>query len=475
MKLLEPLRAFLKTRSTQTYLVGGVVRDELLERATHDLDVSVQGSASEMARSFADSLGAAFFQLDETFDVARVIVEQGSERSTVDFARLRGESIEQDLATRDFTINAMAVDTATWEGGTTGLIDPFHGLEDVHHRRVRAVTQDVFRNDAVRLLRAARIEAELDFVLESETEAWVRRDAALIETAPMERVRDEFVKLIGAPNVYRHLTRLDALDLLGRVLPEVNAMRGMTQSPPHIYDVFDHSLHAVAAAEATEREHYTNLAEGAFGAQLTNHFAQTTSGGRTRREMLRLALLLHDSGKPATRSVDANGRIRFHGHELVSSDLVETAFRRLRFSNEEIALGKLIVRNHMRPLFLTLNGITNRAIYRFFRDTGEAGVDVAVHAWCDQAALYAPDVEDDEQRTMQAVIARLLDRFYHAHEQVVLPPSLVTGNDVLNVLHLEPGPRVGAALEAVREAQAAGEISSREEAIEFLEKFDPPA
>lgn len=475
MNALGSLRTFLSTRLTQTYLVGGAVRDVLLGRETHDLDVSIVGSAAELARAFADRMGGAYFLMDEGFDVARVILDRDGERKIVDFARLRGESIEQDLATRDFTINAMAADTATWSGGADGLIDPFHGLDDVQTRRVRAVMQDVFRNDPVRLLRAARIEAELDFVLDGETEAWVRRDAALIETAPMERVRDEFVKIIAAPNVLRHLNRLDALDLLGRVLPELNALRGVTQSPPHIYDVFEHSLQAVGAAQELEKARYQSLAEGAFESQLQAHFAQTTSGGRTRREMLRLVLLLHDCGKPATRTVDADGRVRFLGHETVGEEVVGTALRRLRFSNDEIALARTIVRNHMRPLLLALGGITDRAVYRFFRDTGEAGVDVAVHAWCDKQATYAPGNDEDEQNALNAVIARLLDRYYHAREQVVLPPALVSGKDVLDILKVAPGPRVGVVLEAVREAQATGEITSRDEAIEFLKKFDPPA
>lgn len=475
MNSLDPLRTFLSSRPVQTYLVGGAVRDMLLGRETHDLDVSVQGSASELARAFADRMGGSLFLMDERFDVARVILDRDGEREIVDFAKLRGESIEQDLSTRDFTINAIAADTTTWSGGADGLIDPFHGLDDVQTRRVRAVTQEVFRNDPVRLLRAARIEAELDFVLDGETEDWVQRDAALLEQAPGERVRDEFVKVIAAPNVLRHLNRLEALDLLGRILPELNALRGVAQSPPHIYDVFEHSLYAVGAAEALEKARYLSLAEGAFGSQLQTHLAQTTSGGRTRREMLRLVLLLHDCGKPATRTVDAKGRVRFLGHEIVGQDLVGTAFRRLKFSNDETALAKTIVRNHMRPLTLALGGITDRAIYRFFRDTGEAGVDVAVHAWCDKQATYAPGSDTDEQNALHAVIARLLDRYYHAREQVVLPPVLLTGREVMDLLKMTPGPTVGAALEAVREAQATGEITSRDEAIEFLKKFDPPA
>lgn len=482
MNLLEPLRVFLQARSERAYLVGGALRDVLLERETHDLDVSVQGSASNIARAFADDLGAAYFLMDAEHDVARVILERADgTRDIVDFARLRGGSVQDDLATRDFTINAMAADAASWDGQADALIDPFNGRQDLEAKRVRAVRAEVFRNDAVRLLRAARMEAELGFGLDEETVRLVRRDAELLAFAPMERARDELVKVIAAPNALRNLRRLDALRLLGHILPEVNAMRGVTQSSPHIYDVFEHSLHAVNAAEETERAGYSNLAQGAFGEQLREHFAQRLSAERTRRELLRLTLLLHDIGKPATRTVEANGRIRFFGHEDVGAAMIEAALRRLKFSNDEIVRAKTIVQHHLRPLLLAQNGITTRAVYRFFRDTGDVGVDIAVHAWCDQNATYGADDVSDEKVALQAVIGRLLERYYHAREEVIAPPPLLNGNDVIEFLQVPPGPRVGEMLDAVREAQAVGEVTTREEAFAFLrawgkgKKFDPPA
>ncbi len=475
MSILETLRAFLKRRGERVYLVGGSVRDVLLRRETHDLDVAVQGSARNLARAFADEIRAAFYLMDEEFDVARVILEiaDGS-HDIVDFARQRGNSMAQDLATRDFTINAMAADAAAWNGDPNEIIDPFNGRADLAAQRVRVVSETVFEHDAVRLLRAARMEAEFDFVLEDDTEKLLRRDAPFIESAPTERVRDELMKIIAAPNVLRNLNRLDALDLLGRVLPEVNAMRGVTQSPPHVYEVLEHSLRAVAAAEETERAGYLNLAQGAFGAQLREHFSQMVSGARTRRELLRLALLLHDVGKPATRAVDEAGRIRFLTHEKIGAEIVGPALRRLKFSNEEIAHVKTIVANHMRPLWLSESGVSNRAVYRFFRATGDAGVDVVVHSWCDQRAIFGGETDDPEIHALHAVIGKLLDRFYHAHAQVVAPPSLVNGGDVMRALNIPGGPRVGEILDAVREAQAVGEVTTRAQAIERILQLAQP-
>ncbi|HZQ10215.1 MAG TPA: HD domain-containing protein [Anaerolineae bacterium] len=470
VNLLERLRAFLAARETPAYLVGGSVRDVLLGRVTHDLDVSVQGDASELARAFADENGAAFFVMDQAFDVARVIFDQGETREVVDFARLRGTSLEMDLATRDFTINAMAADARTWLGADQdAVIDPFHGLADLATHRLRVVSADAFVNDPVRLLRAIRFEAELEFALDDAAENLVQRDALLINRAPSERVREEFMRILSAQNVLRQLERLDSLGLLTQVVPELNTLRGVTQSPPHIYDVFEHSLHAVAVAEETEQADYMDIAQGAFGEQLREHFQQRYS--YSRRELLRLALLLHDIGKPQTRSVDEHGRIHFYRHEDVGSELAEGILRRLRFSNNEIAFVKTSIANHLRPILLAQSGVSDRAVYRFFRDTGEVGVDVAVHAWCDQRATYGDAMPTEIESALQATIGRLLDRYYHAREKAIYPPPLLTGNDVMEQLKLEPGPHIGALLDALREAQAVGQVTTREEALEFLRIF----
>lgn len=467
--MFETLRAFLRARDTQTYWVGGTVRDRLLGRAIHDADVAVKGNASALARAFADAIGAAFYVMDETFDVARVIGTVDGARAIADFARLRGGDIANDLRTRDFTVNAMAADAATWNGDALSVIDPLHGLDDLSAKRLRVVSDAVFRNDAVRLVRAVRLEAELGFAADDATAALMRRDAPLIEQAPMERVRDEWMRALGADNVLRQLRRLDALDLLGRILPEVNALRGVTQSPPHIYDVFEHSLHAVAAAEELERAQYAAVAGGAFREQLAGHFSQSVSGARTRRELLRFTLLLHDIGKPAARTVEESGRIRFFGHEETGVELAGPALRRLRFSNHEGDFVKRVIRHHLRPILLAQNGMSKRALYRYFRDLGDAGVDTAIHAWCDQRATYGDDMPPAIADAMQAVVERLLDAYFHAHTQIVAPPALVNGADVMAVLEIPPGPRVRDALEAVREAQATGKIHTRGEALAFLE------
>jgi poly(A) polymerase len=251
----------------------------------------------------------------------------------------------------------------------------------------------------------------------------------------------------------------------------VTALKGVTQSAPHNYDAFEHSIRAVGALEEIQVAHYQSLAEGAFSKQLELHFAESVSGSRERGILLRFALLLHDAGKRSARSEEAGGQIRFLGHEETGAQMAENALRRLRLSNEEIDLVTAIVAHHLRPIWLAIGGtVSDRAVYRFFRATGDAGVDVAVHAWCDQDATYGLVEHAVPEAELQAVIARLLDRYYHAHDRIVEPPLLLNGREVMKTLGLTPGPRVGEFLEALREAEATGEVTTREQAVEFLKR-----
>src|SRR5437867_3959213 len=160
--VLEQVIELARTRETRIFLVGGAVRDRLLARPRYDIDLGVGEGASSLARVFANQVGGAFYVMDAEHDVARVICDQNRARYVIDFARLRGDSIEYDLATRDFTINAMALDL-----DTSQLIDPFHGRADLVARRLHAVADGIFQNDPIRLLRAVRFEAQLGFAIDA--------------------------------------------------------------------------------------------------------------------------------------------------------------------------------------------------------------------------------------------------------------------------------------------------------------------
>ncbi len=461
--ILDQVIAFLGDQDADAYLVGGLVRDQLLARAVkRDIDLAIDGDASELARAFADTHDGAFYLMDAEHDVARVILRD----TYIDFAALRGD-VRSDLATRDFSINAMARQI-----GSDELIDPFHGQRDLREKQIRAVSSTVFHDDPVRLLRALRLIGELGFTLEPRTEDLMRGDAPLMAYASMERARDELCKILSLDKPVALLRQADDLGILGALVPELNVLKNVTQSPPHVYDVFEHTLHVLEELVQVQARGYTDVVNGDFASELQTHFAQIVSADHTRGTMLRLAALLHDVAKPETRSVDNTGNIHFYDHEPRGAETSSAILRRLRFSNDEIDLVMRTVANHLRPLLLTREAtVTNRATYRFFRDAGDAGVDVCVLALADQRGKTAPQIDRAVDTQVRAVLTVLLDRYFRAPDKVVAPPALVDGRALMSELRIDAGPRVGELLEAIREAQAEGEVSTREDALAFVRKL----
>ncbi len=472
MELLTQVVEFLRARNAEAYLVGGFVRDLFLSRTGgRDIDLAIRGDAVALARAFANQRGGAFYLMDAEHGVARAWVGG----TYVDFAQLRGD-LPDDLATRDFTINAMArrADSADFDQlrDPRGLIDPFNGHTDLRAHKIRAVSNAVFKNDPVRLLRAIRIAGELGFTLESETETLIRSDAPLLANAVMERARDEWMKILALADLTPHLRQMEQLGLLSALLPELDALKGLAQPAAHAFDAFEHTLRVVAALEEIEARGYADVADGEFGPELRAHFAEQVTADRSRGVLLRLATILHDVGKPATRSVDEQGKIHFYEHEARGAEIAAEILRRMRFSNAEIETIVVTVKHHLRPLLLSDEPhLTNRAVYRYFRDCQDAGVDVCVLSLADQRGKRAR-IDAGEDARIRATIARLLARYYRAPETVVGLPRLVDGRELMRELNLAPGLRVGELLEAIREAQAAGEVTTREEAIAFARRIE---
>ncbi len=479
--IVEQVCALLEERSVEAYLVGGCVRDWLLGRSSHDFDFAVAGDAVELARQVADRMGGAFVLLDEERGTGRAVTRgEDGQRLFIDFARLQGDDIITDLSRRDFTVNAIAVAVADTE---FRVIDPYDGQHDLQLGLVRAVSLTAFRDDPLRTLRAVRIAAEMEARIEQGTEELLRQAVPLITNISAERVRDEVTKILGLSGAAENLHYLDDLDLLTTIIPELETLKGVEQSEPHYLDAFEHSLDTVRwleqVVDALEGEpamdselSLIRLLLSPFSLQLSAHLSQPISGDRTRLTLLKLVTLLHDLGKPATKSVDDDGAIHFYGHEQEGAEAAGDILRRLRFGGNEAALAKTIVANHMRPCLLAdQEMLTRRAVYRFFRDTGDAGVDTLLLYLADHLATWGPELQMARWRRRVEFVASMLADYYERHQKVISPPKLINGHDVMAEFGLEEGPIIGQLLEAVREAQAAGEVRTREESLTLVKQL----
>lgn len=480
---VEAVRRALPAEA-RVWVVGGAVRDAVLNRRIRDVDFAVQGEAMKMARAVGNALEGAYYPLDPDRDVGRVLLKSEAGDLTLDFARLRGPDLEADLAVRDFTVNAMAVALNDVET----LIDPLGGLADVRAKLIRACSPSAIIDDPVRGVRAIRLAAQLDFRIDKNTRLLVRANASALANVSAERVRDEFVRCVNGPRPGAALRALDLLGLLNPILPELAALKGVTQSPPHTLDVWEHTLAVVTRLDEVLRllgpvhdvDAASDLILGLISVQLgryrhvlTDHLQTWLTPERNVRAALMLAALWHDAGKPATRAVDADGRIRFLTHETVSADLAEARLTELRLSGEELKRIRAIIANHMRPRQLSAQKtMSPRALYRFFRDTGAAGVDIILLSLADFLGKYGgePPPQDAWAHHL-AVCAQLLEAYFEKRAERVSPPTLITGHDLINELGLAPGPRLGQLLEALREAQAIGEVLDRAGALEFARRW----
>jgi poly(A) polymerase len=233
-RLLTKISRYLTKVGVKSYLVGGFMRDVLLGRDTNDIDITVDADALATASRAAAALGGKYVPLDEENGVGRVILPGTAWQ--IDFTSLQGD-IMQDMGRRDFTIDAMALELDK-PFNVENLLDPFHGREDLRRGIIRAVDTGVFEEDAVRLLRAVRLAAELDFSIDTATETLIRRNHRLIAGVPGERIREELQRLLTLADAGPRLAYIDKLGLLTTIIPELSPARGVEQPKMHIWDVF---------------------------------------------------------------------------------------------------------------------------------------------------------------------------------------------------------------------------------------------
>ncbi|MGB9724280.1 MAG: hypothetical protein ACPL7G_10345 [Chloroflexia bacterium] len=473
-RLLERLQALLEESRAEAYYVGGCVRDLLLGRPLHDLDLVVAGEALALARAAACALRGAFVLLDEENGIARVVLRgaEGRPETTVDFARMRG-TLAEDLARRDLTINAMAMAPddfrryALGETAQAALIDPWGGRRDLEKGLLRAPSRQVLYDDPLRTMRVVRLAGELDFQIEPQTADWVREVAGRLPLVSWERIRDELFRLLACPHAAPYLPLLDALALLPQVLPEVTGQDG---------SALERAWERVCALEwlaglllgrprperegrfwkpqALQARPDTSWATP-YAAPLRRYLEGRLSGERSRLSLLKLAALLY-RGYEAEEEEEGKAR---------------RAGRRLRLSAREIRALEAAVSLPDHPLLTAAGEPLRREVYRFYRDGGDIATGALLLALARELAdpAFRPARWEQTVRRLHHILTL---RFERASE-VIEPPRLLDGEELMAALGLPPGPLVGTLLEEIREAQAAGEVHTQDEALAWARQTLP--
>jgi putative nucleotidyltransferase with HDIG domain len=426
-----------------------------LGRATGDYDVALQGDVPATARGVARATNSHVFKLSEGFDVWRVLARDRSWQ--IDLLPLAGETIEDDLARRDFSINAMAQPL-----GNSGLVDPFGGMDDLRARRLRMVSERIFDEDPLRTLRLARVACELGFEVDPRTQEQARRSAPSLNRVAGERVFAELKRIVIADAALDGLDLLDALHATQAVLPELPQLAGIEQSPYHHLDVLEHTRSVLAETIALERSPGKWLGEHRDAvAQL---LAEPLADELTRGQALRFGALLHDIAKPQTRRVTAEGRITFIGHDQLGAEVTLEIMRRLRASDRLAEHVAALARHHLRLGFLVHEApLGRRAIYRYLRACEPVQVDVTLLSAADRIATRGRGSEQAIARHLE-LARQLLGEALRWRRQRPRPP--IGGDELRSELGLVPGPEIGRVLSALEEEAFAGEIETPQQAIE---------
>jgi len=445
------------------WLVGGAVRDKLLGRPLVDLDVAVAGDPRAAARTLAAATGGAPFALSEAFGGWRVVGR--GEDWQVDLLPLRDGDLNADLAARDFTINAMAEPVA---GGP--LVDPHGGARDLEARTLRMVAPRAFADDPLRTIRAVRLAVELDLVVEPATLRAAREHAPSLVDVAAERTFAELRRIVGAPAPVPALELMERAGVTAVVLPELVALHGVDQNVFHHRDVHDHTLEVLDAVVSLERDP-AGGGLGEHGPAVDALLREPLADGLTRWGSMRFAALLHDAAKPATSGRRADGRgSSFVGHDVAGADLARDVLRRLRASERLAYHVAALTRHHLRLGFLVHEGpLTARTAHRYLTHTAPYEVDVTVFTVADRLATRGRNAEP----AIAAHLALAREMLGHALARRAAGPAtpLVRGDELAAALHVRRGPELGELLARLEEDRYAGEVTTREEAIERAREY----
>lgn len=405
----------------EAYIVGGCVRDSLMKKTPEDWDLATNATPEKIQQIFKKNGFDSFYE--NNFGTVGVLLskKERTYSNVVEITTYRTEgvyrdkrrpenvkwakTIEEDLSRRDFTVNAIAVKI---EKGKNIFIDPFNGKKDLDKKIIRAVGDPTqrFEEDALRIFRAIRFAGTLGFEIEEETLKSIKKNGAWILDISSERIRDEFIKMIMSKNAYEGINLLNSTGILKHILPEIVAGRGVSQNKHHIYDCYEHNLLALK-----------------YAAKKNFNFH------------VRMAALLHDVAKPKCKRGEGPNAT-FYNHEIVGAKMTKNILERLKFSKKDIDKITLLVRYHL--FYYNVGEVSESSIRRLVRQVGIENMDDLLNLrMCDRIGSGVPKAEPYKLRHLKYIIEKT------SKDPISVKKLKIKGQDVIDILKIEPGPKVG--------------------------------
>ena len=437
-----------------TYIIGGSVRDLLLGRTPTDYDIAVTGNPEQFAKKLIAKSNGHLVRLGKP---GQMIVRVISDDIIFDITSLNGTSIEENLNQRDFSINAIAYDLYSVK-----IIDCLGGLQDLANKKIRMISKEIFKKDPVRLIRAYRIGACLNFEIEAKTATAIKSNAKLLKNTAGERIRVELFTMLGTSTSYLYLSQMATSGLLTATFPDLDRLKGCFQNHHHHFDVFEHTMRAYGHLETLLNDPGKILPDTSAKIHQYIH--------KNKPALIKCAILLHDIGKPLMKTLDSSGKCHFYGHARKSADMAQKISQRLRFSNHERQFIDGMIRNHMKPLSLFTafekKTLTQKGITRFYKKCGGYVPAILLAAIADTKAKQ--NTLNDKNKAFKSFLKKMIFDFFYHYQPLKDELPLITGRDLIHVFGLTPSPLFRKILDLVDDAKLTKTITNRSEALELI-------
>ncbi|WP_448587440.1 HD domain-containing protein [Thermocrinis sp.] len=468
-------------RDCQCFIVGGWVRDRILGEPVEykiDIDLLLTCDPVKVAQDFAKMVGGSYFEFEKKGllrrpTIATVIIKLPPYKYRFDFAQIKGRDVEKalvdDLLSRDFTANAMAVsidDVLSIGAKQTIIYDPAHGMEDLEKGLLRPVSLKNLEEDPVRILRGFRLSVEKSLELTEDFFKFVREKPHLIKKAPVERLTLELLKVFKHKESGKVIRALYENSILQQIIPEIERWKEIKeQGNHHKYSLEEHMLRVMEAIDQVveNRERYlpVELLEPVGHMEFLGEFSDV--------ELLKISLLLHDVAKPHAFEV-RDGKITFYNHDKLGAQIAKEVGKRLKLGEGATKLISSLVEHHLRPFYLRESfkkeELTSRGKAKFWRDCGEIAPWLFLHSIAD--AIGSGD-EEEEIMWLLKTLHELWEFKRQELEKIPVKP-LLSGEEIMSILNLSPGPKVGEVKKALEQAQWEGIVKTKEDAVKFLKE-----
>ena len=443
----------------QIYLVGGSVRDAFLGKDFVDRDlIVVDCDARDFSLQVAEFFNGTFIPLDEENKIYRIVLED--KINYLDITNPIGGNLADDIFRRDLTINAVAIDIRT--GEIPEFCQEF--VQDIENKTIRGVKEENFVDDPLRLLRVFRFYSLLGFDIDNSLDEIVKKYAHLIAQPAKERVQYELMKLFTGDYAYNALLKMDRCGLLELLFPFVKELKQVPPNLHHHLDLFNHSIETVRQLGLV----YENSSD-----DVKHHMDKIDFGGFSRLAHLRLSAFMHDIGKFSTWTVEEDtGRHRFIKHEDVGAKMCVPILKSMCFSNKQIDYISYIIKKHMYPTaVVSAPDMNEKVMMRYVRKSEDNAIDNILIAKADRLSALGPEITQNVVEENISSLNNLLKFYLEAKKTLQPLPKLLNGNEVMQILKLQPSPRLGEVLEALKEAQISGDVLTKEDAINFVKSL----